>query len=513
MSHQPTQFVDVETNLTAFFKALDPTTTLLDVAAIEHAEELKDGMGQHGGMSGAMIKISVTYNSTTPTGDKHRPATLICKTTRPTEQSRASSKAMLLPREALFLKHIKDLQVEIATGEHRGGEDSLVALLHRHAPTLVQGLPTIYYSEGDLEAGTKLIFCQDLSFGEAKGVQSGWFLGPHSILNRGIEDLNGQIAKKGWVVVPEGPTPDATAADGATPIQVTELVTKSFLGAAELHGSFWDKGLQLIAGDGASYLRGAQWYAAALAPTGKAADSGSNYAQGKKQYDDSMSSAHAGWLTLKKNVAAAIDDKGPSAFTMPQTVATLMETCCPAPTHEGGVSAHPAYELYLERLAARPHTLVHGDFHPGNMVVYLPKEQAPYRVALVDWEVVGIGSGPQDIGQYMTSHFTQEQFSTIATKAVTAYADALIAVIAPKSEAETATLRKSIFKEVCLGGLGRWAWLNGLMGGMEAIPLGAMQYFVDQVDLFMKWCMSEASILGVPDNSAELAALVGTCRP
>lgn len=512
----PTQFAQVEADLTSFFKSLEPSTTLLDVSAIQHAEVITDGMGQHGGLSGAMFKIRITYSDEVGSNNKkHRPATLVCKSTRATELSIASSKAMLLPREALFLKHIKELQLKIAGVEQKeqdGGVHALMDLLHQHAPTLINGLPIIYYSEADLEGGTKLILCQDLSYGSAKGVQSGWFLGPHSILNRGIEDLAGLVAKKGWNVVADDGK-DTTGPSGTTPIRVADLVSKSFLAAAELHGSFWNKGMQLVSlGDGASYLRGAHWYACALARE-TAHETNDKFIKGKKQYDDSMASAHANWLTFKKKVAAAIDDKGPSAFTLPSAVATLMDLCCPHPAVEGGISPHPSYETYLDRLVERPHTLVHGDFHPGNMVVYVPEGETEYRVALVDWEVVGIGSGPQDIGQYMISHFTKEQFDTLSLKAVMAYADALISVISPKEEAETAELRRSILREVCLGGLGRWAWLVGLMGGMEQIPLGGMQYFVDQVDMFMKWCMSEAATLGVPDNSTDLAAAVGMCRP
>jgi len=37
-------------------------------------------------------------------------------------------------------------------------------------------------------------------------------------------------------------------------------------------------------------------------------------------------------------------------------------------------------------------TLVHGDYHPANQLIDPEKEDA--RVTSLDWEMVGLGSGP-----------------------------------------------------------------------------------------------------------------------
>jgi len=44
-------------------------------------------------------------------------------------------------------------------------------------------------------------------------------------------------------------------------------------------------------------------------------------------------------------------------------------------------------------------TLVHGDFHPANVLI-----RGDGQLLIVDWEQVGVGSGPQDLGQYAISH-------------------------------------------------------------------------------------------------------------
>ena len=60
--------------------------------------------------------------------------------------------------------------------------------------------------------------------------------------------------------------------------------------------------------------------------------------------------------------------------------------------------AHPAFELVLRRLeldrpAARPITVVHGDFRLGNMLV-----EEDGIAAVLDWELVHLGDPLEDLG-------------------------------------------------------------------------------------------------------------------
>lgn len=49
------------------------------------------------------------------------------------------------------------------------------------------------------------------------------------------------------------------------------------------------------------------------------------------------------------------------------------------------------------------------------------------RLALVDWEAVAVGSGPQDLGQFMISHASPAARRALAPGALRSYAAALTA--------------------------------------------------------------------------------------
>jgi aminoglycoside phosphotransferase (APT) family kinase protein len=57
--------------------------------------------------------------------------------------------------------------------------------------------------------------------------------------------------------------------------------------------------------------------------------------------------------------------------------------------------ARVSWPDYLTHSKKIPWTLVHGDFHPANMML----RKDSHELVLLDWEMVGLGSGPQDLGQ------------------------------------------------------------------------------------------------------------------
>jgi len=55
-----------------------------------------------------------------------------------------------------------------------------------------------------------------------------------------------------------------------------------------------------------------------------------------------------------------------------------------------------SWESYKNRLGLeKVWTLVHGDYHPANQLIDPKQEDA--RVTSLDWEMVGLGSGPQEV--------------------------------------------------------------------------------------------------------------------
>ena len=58
-------------------------------------------------------------------------------------------------------------------------------------------------------------------------------------------------------------------------------------------------------------------------------------------------------------------------------------------------------------LTAHPFTLVHGDAHAHNFM-WVRQRSAAARQFLIDFEMVGVGAGAQELGQYMISHVPPE---------------------------------------------------------------------------------------------------------
>ena len=198
------------------------------------------------------------------------------------------------------------------------------------------------------------------------------------------------------------------------------------------------------------------------------------------------------------------------------------------------VSSPTRRAAYQAELATRPLTLVHGDFHPANIMIVPPTsdrpasvgrvygaawvvlhaflerapqlsrplERAPQsvpqsplnvyllypspcartQVVLLDFEQVGVGSGPQDLGQYLISHASPETRRGIEARgAVEAYYEALCGLNV--GVAATMTLEQCKAEYVA-GGAGRWLWFLPVLNAMCPPPM--TQYFHDQLLAFLK---------------------------
>jgi hypothetical protein len=141
----------------------------------------------------------------------------------------------------------------------------------------------------------------------------------------------------------------------------------------------------------------------------------------------------------------------------------------------------------LAELRSIPATFVHGDFHPANMVVAHPvKNEASgkfeSKVYLVDYEMFGFGSGPQELGQYMISHCRPETRKTLEKEALEKYIAHLQEDygVATKSEDEVNFIRS----EYVRGGLGRWFWFLPILMNLGQ-DKNFRKYFHDQVYYFL----------------------------
>jgi len=127
-----------------------------------------------------------------------------------------------------------------------------------------------------------------------------------------------------------------------------------------------------------------------------------------------------------------------------------------------------------------PWTLVHGDFYPGNVFEqFCPEKKTHLGSILLDWEWVGIGSGPQDCGQYMISNSDPITRRKLERDLVVAYYAEL-----KKGLSEDVPSEEEVWEEYLHGGAERWIWLIPLL--VSICPPELSQYFCDQVSAFVQ---------------------------
>jgi len=142
-----------------------------------------------------------------------------------------------------------------------------------------------------------------------------------------------------------------------------------------------------------------------------------------------------------------------------------------------------AFKAWMERA---PWSLVHGDFHPANCMLLetdpaASDKDSRFRLLLLDWENVGVGSGPQEIAQFLISHMDPVTRADAERELVREYYSTLIALKPQIAEEMTFDM---CWAEYVAGGAGKWAWFLPLLA--ESCPAKLTQYFHDQLLSFLK---------------------------
>eukprot|EP00727_Mastigamoeba_balamuthi_P011201 m51a1_g6703 hypothetical protein (484) ;mRNA; r:99589-101260 len=137
-------------------------------------------------------------------------------------------------------------------------------------------------------------------------------------------------------------------------------------------------------------------------------------------------------------------------------------------------------------------TLVHGDLHPANtMVRPRPGSPSDPEVRFIDFELVGVGSGPQDLGQFAISHTEPAARRSFEAEAVRAYHQALVdAGVSPQPTFE------ECWAEYKSGGARRWVWLLAVLSA--SCPARMVQYFQDQLSAFLVDHAITPETIGMP---------------
>lgn len=101
-------------------------------------------------------------------------------------------------------------------------------------------------------------------------------------------------------------------------------------------------------------------------------------------------------------------------------------------------------------------------------------------IKLLDWEMVGLGSGPQDLGQYVLSNMDPIERLACEEDLIKAYYEEL------KQCGVEDVDWDYCWSEYKLGGVERWLWFLIYFVGQEGAMLEWAQFFHSQIASFMK---------------------------
>lgn len=308
--------------------------------------------------------------------------------------------------------------------------------------------PAVYFAHGDMSTGEKTILMEDLR--QRKGTQSGLYFGPGSPHNWGKT------------------LPVASELEPSA----EEVAAAAFGVEARMHAAFWGKPEIRSIG----WLRGSDWIRG----------------EGEASWRASQMFAQGAWEKGKAKLAASGEVRWPAG---------LVEAL-------DASFARIDWARAVEEMQARSATLVHGDCHPANMM-WVPGASASGassaafsalaasaetkgHVLLLDFEAVGVGSGPQDIAQYLISHMSPATRRACEGALVDGYYAELIA-----RGVDPATFSKDqCWAEYKSGGAERWVWMLGLLA--DLCPASWVQYFADQTHAFFVDHGITAENIGMP---------------
>lgn len=334
--------------------------------------------------------------------------------------------------------------------------------------------PEVYYTYGDMLTGEKLLILKYLK----DSTQSGYFFGSNSPLNWNkdldaiTQSITNEIIKYNSLY-----TYDYLA---------KHIAYKAMQAAAQMHAYYWRNHVLLTADY--NWLRGIEWYSCFKS-------------------DSTTSDESTTWINAQKtcvNVWKSLSTKILEGNTGDVKWNPFLVKCIQASVD------NISWTTYQQELKdnRRSWTLVHGDFHPANMMFELLQVNQDHaltsddedssssylkafdsNLVILDWELVGIGNGPQDIAQYVISHFSPDFRRSIEVKLIEFYYQQLSAEIKRyhgeeglESFNQTYSLQKCR-EEYVSGGVERWIWLLIVLASM--CPDKMVQYFHDQVYEFI----------------------------
>lgn len=284
-----------------------------------------------------------------------------------------------------------------------------------------------YYAEADMETGAMLLLLECAN----NAVPAGTFFGPGNPNNWGVADKLDALCKG-------NPTPEALTRD-------------AFSAYAALHAAHWnDKSLLRH-----QWLRAANWYRG----------------EGKSAFQASLQYARSSWDMCKQKVA-----DGTSNVQFDDHLVACIDASF----------AKTTWQAYTQALSTRPFALVHGDCHPHN-VLWCEQHTALAHLRLIDFEMVGVGSPAQELGQWTISHMTPGVRRASERRLVAGYHAQVVKNLSDRGEhGLEAFSADACWSEYVAGGAGRWIWFVPVLAVMLSANAKMGQFFQDQLAEFLR---------------------------
>lgn len=278
------------------------------------------------------------------------------------------------------------------------------------------------HAVGDLSTGKKLMILEDLS----TFVPAGLYFGPGNPNNWELDDMSKRIVN---------------AVDRKTTISVS---TRAIGLLAELHATFWKDSSLLKT----QWLRGSDWL----------------FGKNKESWLTAQQLAIDAWSNMHTDMELWA--------TYPH-LARCLDVSVSKTTWANALNDYTRIRSYW--------TLVQGDCHPGNVMC---SEDGQTR--LIDFEMIGAGSGAQDIGQFMISHTNPCTRRQCERKLVTEYHEKLTAALRKRGMNKCANSYefRHAWSEYREGGAGRWCWLVLYISKVCAPRVA--KFFMSQLDAFLQ---------------------------
>mmetsp|Transcript_16121 Transcript_16121/g.20677 ORF Transcript_16121/g.20677 Transcript_16121/m.20677 type:complete len:447 (+) Transcript_16121:1-1341(+) len=301
-------------------------------------------------------------------------------------------------------------------------------------------IPKIYYCSGDMSDGSKIVMMEDLSDGF---IDSGILFGPGNPNN-----WNRDLKR----MVDDAFPPNAS--NKSTAPSSFEVANQTFLAIANVHATFW-RDAELLKEE-YKWLRGSSWISGKDEDTWRASQ-GMIQSMWEKYMEGEEDDGRIHWDPLVWRIV----EKAMS-----------------------GIS----WESQIKRLNVGSHfCLVHGDFWPGNVMISNDNSVAATRemgagrdLRLLDWEMVGLGSGPQDLGQYILSNMDPKERRECEEELIRNYYEKLVRLGVQNFSWE------DCWSEYKIGGLERWLWFLVYFCAQEGpVMTKWAQFFHNQIKEFV----------------------------